>query len=213
MIKNRAAALGFRVFMLGVGAYILVQTIITNKDWSSYLWQYPYVVLLMTLLILLLLVTQGITQIKKDGIAGLTGLTQRIRGAFVVASWLLLVYYLVLYRPSLVIQEYAVIEMFLYIGLPIFWVLDSLLFDERNKMKRFDPVVWLLIGVGGYVGAILIRASSSKQDNPYVYDALNVAKFGVAAVAKNVGVISVVFLLVAFLVYVSDSIGKPKMKK
>lgn len=213
MIKHRLAALFFRSISLGVSVYaiyqILMEANIFERNWLDELLQFPHYLIVLTGVMQLYMIIKGITQIKKQGVSGITKISAHVRGGFVVSGLLLILFNHVILTPSL-INSPSILHIISYDVCGVFWILDWFLFDERNQTKKISPILWLLLQVYGYLGIVMVRGNSTNSQNPYVYDILNLERYGIAGIGKNIAVISGIYIIAGLIIYFLDHLGESK---
>ena len=109
-----------------------------------------------------------------------------------------------------------------HVVLPIMYVADWFLFRERKKCRWYYP----LISVGfpvGYVIFLLIHAIILKFDSSilipttttpliYPYFFVNLDPLGVSGVLMWIGILSAAFVVMGFVFFGLDQLGKKKLK-
>jgi hypothetical protein len=91
---------------------------------------------------------------------------------------------------------------------------DWLLFDKKGRLKKLDPVKWLLIPLA-YFAFAMVRAqfSTFAADNRYPYFFIDIDKYGVGQVALNVLVVGAGFAVLGYVIYFVDLIMSKKLTK
>ena len=107
-----------------------------------------------------------------------------------------------------------------HVVLPVLYIADWFLFYERKKCKWFYPIASIGFPLG-YVIFLLIQACILKFDTSilipttetpliYPYFFVNLATQGVSGVLTWIGILSAAFVVVGFLFFGLDKIGKKK---
>ena len=98
-----------------------------------------------------------------------------------------------------------------HILLPIMYVLDWVLFYERKKIKWTYPLISVIFPVV-YAIFIFIRAwiLEFNPEAPYIYPYffLNLDELGVGGVIKWIGILSIVFIVIGYVLFGLDKISK-----
>ncbi|MBE6137509.1 MAG: hypothetical protein E7176_03840 [Erysipelotrichaceae bacterium] len=90
---------------------------------------------------------------------------------------------------------------------PILFVLDYFLFDQKGKTKWYHPLIWIGCAIL-YIPYVFIRVaiinatSSSLTRYPYFF--LNAAELGVGGVAVWCVILVIVFSVIAYAYYIFD---------
>jgi hypothetical protein len=100
-----------------------------------------------------------------------------------------------------------------HIILPIMYFIDWILFYEHKKIKWYYPLVSVSFPVI-YAIFIFIRAwiLDFNPNAPYIYPYffLNLDKLGVLGVIKWIGILSIVFIVIGYVIFGLDKISKKK---
>lgn len=103
-----------------------------------------------------------------------------------------------------------------HIVLPIMYVLDWILFYEHKKVKWTYPLISVAFPVL-YAIFIFIRAwiLDFNPEAPYIYPYffLNLEELGVLGVIKWIGILSVVFIAIGYIMFALDRILKKNKKE
>ena len=114
-------------------------------------------------------------------------------------------------------------SLIFHVVLPIMYVADWFLFYERKKCKWYYPIASISFPLV-YVIFLLIQAVILKFDTSilipttttpliYPYFFVNLDTQGVSGVLMWIGILSVAFVLVGYLFFGIDRIGKKKLEK
>ena len=110
-----------------------------------------------------------------------------------------------------------------HVVLPILYIADWFLFRERGKCKWYYPIASIAFPLA-YVIFLLIQAVILKFDSSilipttttpliYPYFFVNLDTQGVSGVLMWIGILSAAFVLVGFLFFGLDKLGKKKLQK
>ena len=102
-----------------------------------------------------------------------------------------------------------------HIILPIMYLIDWILFYEHKKIKWYYPLVSVSFPVI-YAIFIFIRAwiLDFNPEAPYIYPYffLNLDELGVVGVVKWIGILSVVFVIIGYIMFIIDKVLKKNKK-
>lgn len=110
-----------------------------------------------------------------------------------------------------------------HVVLPLMYIADWFLFYERKKCKWYYPIASITFPLG-YVIFLLIQAIILKFDTSilipttttpliYPYFFVNLDTQGVSGVLMWIGILSVAFVVVGYLFFAIDMLGKKKIRK
>lgn len=97
---------------------------------------------------------------------------------------------------------------------PIMVVLDYIFMDDKGYIKKTDPLLWIVIPFVYFVICLISAASGyifTYSNSKYPYDFIDIDKYGVGIVSRNVLLLVIVFLILGYIVYYLDN--KLKIKK
>ena len=107
--------------------------------------------------------------------------------------------------------NFMINSVLFHIVLPIMYLIDWILFYEHKKVKWYYPLVSVSFPVI-YAIFIFIRAwiLDFNPETPYIYPYffLNLDKLGVVGVIKWIGILSVVFITIGYVIFGLDKILK-----
>ena len=114
-------------------------------------------------------------------------------------------------------------SLIFHVVLPIMYIADWFLFYERKKAKWYYPITSIAFPLI-YVIFLLIQATILKFDTSilipttttpliYPYFFVNLDTQGVSGVLMWIGILSAAFVVVGFLFFALDKIGKKKIEK
>jgi hypothetical protein len=109
--------------------------------------------------------------------------------------------------------NFKVASIVLHVILPIMYVTDWFLFYERGKVKAYMPLLSMSVPLI-YVIFVYIRAwiLDFNAEIPYIYPYffLNLDELGVIGVIKWIGILSIVFIVIGYIIFGLDKISKKK---
>ena len=125
-----------------------------------------------------------------------------------------IIYNFVLAQRRELRDSFVVSSVTLHIVLPIMFTLDYILFYEHGKLKWYYPIMSaifpLLYAVFVYIHAAIHNFDSSiyypGRKDPFIYPYffLNLDKYGVAGVIRNILIILVVFVVFGYVIFLVD---------
>lgn len=131
--------------------------------------------------------------IRKTGVNGSVPFS-RYKGALIMMLTYLLISYHFFLRPQTLAaspsyQVMTLENILVHYVTPIMVILDWLLFDEKQRFRWYDPLIWLAVPAA-YFTFILIRAELGDilhgVGSRYPYYTFDVDILGIAAVTKNI---------------------------
>ena len=109
--------------------------------------------------------------------------------------------------------NYYINSVLFHIILPIMYFIDWVLFYEHKKVKWYYPLISVSFPVI-YAIFIFIRAwiLDFNPEAPYIYPYffLNLDELGVFGVIKWIGILSIVFIVIGYVIFGLDKISKKK---
>ena len=138
----------------------------------------------------------------------------RLKGGVTMSIMITCVIYHFMLAP--IATDFYRVENFLchYI-VPLWFLVDTLLFDKNRQYKWFDPIVWtvlplLYMGFAILNGLVLKMNIPNAKDNPFPYFFLNANKYGWGFVFRWAAIIFVAYMVSGYLFYLVKSIKKSK---
>ena len=119
--------------------------------------------------------------------------------------------------------NWRIVSLTFHVVLPIMYIADWFLFYERKQCKWYYPIVSIAFPLF-YVIFLLIQAVILKFDSSilipttttpliYPYFFVNLDTQGVSGVLMWIGILSAAFVVVGYLFFVLDRLGKKKLDK
>ena len=138
----------------------------------------------------------------------------RLKGGVTMSIMITCVIYHFMLAP--IATDFYRLENFLchYI-VPLWFLVDTLLFDKNRQYKWFDPIVWtvlplLYMGFAIFNGLVLKMNIPNAKDNPFPYFFLNANKYGWGFVFRWAATIFVAYMVSGYLFFLVKSIKKSK---
>jgi hypothetical protein len=163
-IKNRAAALIFRVLLLAGCAYglIMVSGVFQGRLSGLMLAYYTNLSNILCFGYMLLAAVHTLAGIVTKRPAGFPAPLPKIKRAFtLMIAITVVVYHFILapgmYRMNYNYQVFSGTDILIHYFTPIMFILDWALFDKKNGIRWYEPLSWLIIPVA-YLVYVLIRA-------------------------------------------------------
>ncbi len=135
----------------------------------------------------------------------------RFKGAItLMITVTFLIYHFVLLPQSFTMNNYnpfSLADVLVHYFTPLMTIFDWLIFDEKNKYKVIDPILWLSIPLAYFLFA-MIRAQFggvlTAIGSKYPYFFMDVDLIGIHTVMINVVVLIIAFLLLGYMIYFID---------
>ena len=140
----------------------------------------------------------------------------RIKGGVAMSILITFVVYHVMLRPIADPSKFWSLDnMLCHYIVPIMFVLDTLLFDERGEYRKSEPFYWtsvpLIYMVVSLFNGIVTRIPvPDAKDSPFPYFFVNVDKYGWGFVAIHCLVIFLAYLAVGYLLFGIKMFGSKK---
>ena len=138
----------------------------------------------------------------------------RLKGGITMSIMITCVIYHFMLAP--LTKDFYRLENFLchYI-VPLWFLVDTIIFDKSRQYKWFDPIVWtvlplLYMGFAILNGFVLKMDVPNAKDSPFPYFFLNATKHGWGFVFKWAATIFVAYMVSGYLFYLVKSIKKSK---
>ena len=138
----------------------------------------------------------------------------RLKGAITMSIMITCVIYHFMLAP--LTRDFYRLENFLchYI-VPLWFLVDTIIFDKSRQYKWFDPIVWtvlplLYMGFAILNGFVLKMDVPNAKDSPFPYFFLNANKYGWGFVFRWAAIIFVAYMVSGYLFYLVKNIKKSK---
>ena len=138
----------------------------------------------------------------------------RLKGGITMSIMITCVIYHFMLAP--LTKDFYRLENFLchYI-VPLWFLVDTIIFDKSRQYKWFDPIVWtvlplLYMGFAILNGFVLKMDVPNAKDSPFPYFFLNANKYGWGFVFRWAAIIFVAYMVSGYLFYLVKSIKKSK---
>ncbi|WP_045762910.1 Pr6Pr family membrane protein [Streptococcus infantis] len=138
----------------------------------------------------------------------------RLKGGITMSIMITCVIYHFMLAP--LTKDFYRLENFLchYI-VPLWFLVDTIIFDKSRQYKWFDPIVWtvlplLYMGFAILNGFVLKMDVPNAKDSPFPYFFLNANKYGWGFVFRWAAIIFVAYMVSGYLFYLVKSIKKTK---
>ena len=138
----------------------------------------------------------------------------RLKGGITMSIMITCVIYHFMLAP--LTKDFYRLENFLchYI-VPLWFLVDTIIFDKSRQYKWFDPIVWtvlplLYMGFAILNGFVLKMDVPNAKDSPFPYFFLNANKYGWGFVFRWAAIIFAAYMVSGYLFYLVKSIKKTK---
>ena len=138
----------------------------------------------------------------------------RLKGGITMSIMITCVIYHFMLAP--LTKDFYRLENFLchYI-VPLWFLVDTIIFDKSCQYKWFDPIVWtvlplLYMGFAILNGFVLKMDVPNAKDSPFPYFFLNANKYGWGFVFRWAAIIFVAYMVSGYLFYLVKNIKKSK---
>ena len=138
----------------------------------------------------------------------------RLKGGITMSIMITCVIYHFMLAP--LTKDFYRLEKFLcnYI-VPLWFLVDTIIFDKSRQYKWFDPIVWtvlplLYMGFAILNGFVLKMDVPNAKDSPFPYFFLNANKYGWGFVFRWAAIIFVAYMVSGYLFYLVKNIKKSK---
>ena len=224
MIKNRTAQLIFQTIYCTLGFVGIVSCFDIFEDITQFRWEfYVYFTNISNFLCIGVMFASLIQTIKKkeDSFVTTSPIMKFIGMLGILLTFLVFNFMLAGDRdPQL---NWRIGSLTFHVVLPIMYVADWFLFYERKKCKWYYPLASVAFPVA-YLTFIFTQAAIMKFDTSillpdsttpliYPYFFLNLETLGVGGVLKWVAILLSAFVVMGFIFFGLDKIGKKKTEK
>jgi hypothetical protein len=218
VVKNAIAAIIYRIALVFVAGYGLADgfgILAGRPDFCQFAY-FTDVSNILCFLYFLVAILYGVVCPRRSD--GPQIFLPRVKGAVTLSiSITLLVNHFVLCGTPFLVADghFDLANLFAHYLVPIMVILDLILFDRKGGMRPVDPILYALIPFA-YLLYIFVRA---KVGGPivdgqyYPYPFLDISVLGVAAVARNIAMLSLAFFAVAYAGYAVDRIVSRQQKR
>ena len=138
----------------------------------------------------------------------------RLKGGITMSIMITCVIYHFMLAP--LTKDFYRLENFLchYI-VPLWFLVDTIIFDKSRQYKWFDPIVWTVLplfymGFAILNGFVLKMDVPNAKDSPFPYFFLNANKYGWGFVFRWAAIIFVAYMVSGYLFYLVKNIKKFK---
>jgi len=138
----------------------------------------------------------------------------RLKGGITMSIMITCVIYHFMLAP--LTKDFYRLENFLchYI-VPLWFLVDTIIFDKSRQYKWFDPIVWtvlplLYMGFAILNGFVLKMDVPNAKDSPFPYFFLNANKYGWGFVFRWAAIIFVAYMVSGYLFYLVKNIKNSK---
>lgn len=207
-IQNRIAAIALRCLCLYAAAYSL--TVLTDVLHGGYTHRMLAYYTNLSSIVLMFYLFASIFHtgygLYKYGNRGTSTLFTGLKRAFVMMVTItFLVYHFILvptaFRMNLTYHVHSLPDILIHYVVPLGFILDWLLFDEKGKTRWFDPLTWLLLPLA-YLVFVYIRAEVGQPLNsagvrfPYFF--LDIDRLPAGQVAAYIAICAAAVVVIGY---------------
>lgn len=129
----------------------------------------------------------------------------RLKGGVTMSIMITCVIYHFMLAP-LTTDFYRLENFLCHYIVPLWFLVDTIIFDKSRQYKWFDPIVWtvlplLYMGFAILNGFVLKMDVPNAKDSPFPYFFLNVNKYGWGFVFRWAAIIFVAYMVSGYLFY------------
>ena len=213
MIKNRTAQLIFESIYIGISIIAVLASLGLFE--MTYRWDfYIHFTNLSNYLCIVIMLIELCDTAKKRNDSYVSTLPVLKFIALLGILLTFIIYNFVLAPQRDLKDSFVVASMTLHIILPLMFTFDFILFYEHGKLKWYYPIMSaifpLLYAAFVYIHAAIYKFDSSiyypGRKDPFIYPYffLNLDKYGVAGVIRNILIILVVFVVFGYVIFLVD---------
>lgn len=138
----------------------------------------------------------------------------RLKGGVTMSIMITCVIYHFMLAP-LTTDFYRLENFLCHYIVPLWFLIDTIIFDKSRQYKWFDPIVWtvlplLYMGFAILNGFVLKMDVPNAKDSPFPYFFLNANKYGWGFVFRWAAIIFVAYMVSGYLFYLVKNIKKSK---
>lgn len=138
----------------------------------------------------------------------------RLKGGVTMSIMITCVIYHFMLAP-LTTDFYRLENFLCHYIVPLWFLVDTIIFDKSRQYKWFDPIVWtvlplLYMGFAILNGFVLKMDVPNAKDSPFPYFFLNANKYGWGFVFRWAAIIFVAYMVSGYLFYLVKNIKKSK---
>ena len=212
MIKNRTAQLIFQTAFCTLGILGIVASFgIFNYEFRTDF--YVHFTNLSNYLCIAIMFIELIETVKKNKDSYVTKLPLLKFIGLLAILLTFIIFNFILAGDREMYLNFRINSVLFHIILPIMYLIDWILFYEHKKIKWNYPLISVSFPVI-YAIFIFIRAwiLDFNPEAPFIYPYffLNLEELGVMGVVKWIGILSVVFIVIGYVIYGVDRLLKPK---
>lgn len=139
-------------------------------------------------------------------------LLPRFKGIVIMAITVTFLIYNFLLRPHNFVmggymsKYYYIENTILHCSIPIMTIFDWILFDKKGVYHIIDPLLWLIMPLVYFIFTV-VRARVGQRfsdGSRYPYFFIDVDKYGLVGVLRNVILLTIFFLIFGYAVYLVD---------
>ena len=214
-LRSRPLALLYRligVVLIAMGLIRLIDPLGSSPVWVALL----FYTTMSNVLALVWMIAQSVwtsVDIGRRGVRGVSTISARWGAPVMMVITVTMLVYLIVLVPASYVQEgdyepFTLTDNLIHIIAPLLLIGDWLLFAPKGRLRRIDPLLWLLIPLAYLVFAFVYGALGGRFGDvgKYPYPFMNVDILGVGGVALQVGMIAVGIVVIGYVYVVVDKL-------
>ena len=217
-LKNKYFSLIFKILIVIVGIYGLIESCLESKNVSleEHFSYYTNLSNLLCVIFFTFYIIKMFGNFKNSE----HNYYRKLKGAVTLAITITCLVYNIVLRPFMtdvdgVMTLNSIGNHIVHIVLPIMVILDYLLFDEKGLYDKKDPFIWVILPFLYWI-FICIRALIGKTftyaNSKYPYFFLDIDEFGLERIILNIIIAIILIIILGYIYVLIDKLLNKKIK-